>query len=405
MLSNYDIVAFGPSDWWAHNPSCATHIMQRLSETNRIIYINPISSDLLAVRTRKRLLTRIDRKFKSILKFVRRANNNLYVLSPLFLPFQGNPALDWVNNTLLKFQLKILMSFLGIKRPLLWIENVRAADFIESFNWQLVLYHISDLFTECPYTHNKEKLELREKKTSKASDILICVSKELYASKHSQRDNVFYIPHGVDFELFREAAQKEEKIEELVSVPKPIAGYFGTMTAYNDIELLLWCARNLPDVSFVFAGEITGGDYSELGKLNNVYLLGRMQYEKIPQLCACFDVCMLQWKMNRWIECCNPLKMFEYMASGKPIVSVPIKEAMRYSDIISIAHDKEQFAKAIRWELQNDTSERTRKRIEIAKNHSWDKHVEKISELIETAITTKQNGRFYLASQSFGEIS
>jgi glycosyltransferase involved in cell wall biosynthesis len=177
------------------------------------------------------------------------------------------------------------------------------------------------------------------------------------------------------------------------------------MTAHNDIELLLWCARNLPDVSFVFAGQITGGDYSGLKRLDNVYFLGRIPYEKIPKLCASFDVCMLQWKMNEWIRCCNPLKMFEYMASGKPIVSVPIEEAKQYSDIISIAHSKEQFAEAIRWELQNDTTERARKRIEIAKNHSWDEHVEKISELIENTITTKQSGRFHLASQSLGEIS
>jgi glycosyltransferase involved in cell wall biosynthesis len=110
--------------------------------------------------------------------------------------------------------------------------------------------------------------------------------------------------------------------------------------------------------------------------------------------------------MNEWIAHCNPLKLQEYMASGKPIVSVAIREVVdKYSGLISIAHNKEQFAQAIRWELQNDTPERARKRIEIAENHSWDKHIEKISELIENAITTKQSGRFHLASQSLGEIS
>jgi glycosyltransferase involved in cell wall biosynthesis len=155
----------------------------------------------------------------------------------------------------------------------------------------------------------------------------------------------------------------------------------------------------------VLAGQITGGDYSQLKQMNNVHFLGRLPYEKIPQLCAFFDVCLLQWKMSEWIECCNPLKMFEYMASGKPIVSVPIKESMQYCDIISIAHNKEQFADAIRWELQNDTQERSCKRIEIAREHSWDKHVDKISELIETAITAKQNIDPQLAGQSIGEIN
>ena len=222
--------------------------------------------------------------------------------------------------------------------------------------------------------------------------------------KKAQRNNVFYIPHGVDFELFREAAQKRERIKELAGVPKPTAGYFGTMTAHNDIELLLWCARKLPNVSFVLAGQITGGDYSQLKQMNNVYFLGRLPYEKIPQLCAYFDVCMLQWKMSEWIECCNPLKMFEYMASGKPIVSVPIKEAMQYSDIISIAHSKEQFTDAIRWELLNDTPERAERRIEIAREHSWDKHVEKISELIVNTIATRQSEQFCTVGKSVREI-
>jgi len=368
--------------------------------------VNPISSDLLAVRSWRGFLARINRKLNSLLKFTRRAGNNLYVLSPLFLPFQGNPALDWVNNTLLKFQLKILMSFLGIKRPLLWIENVRAADFIGSFNWQLVVYHVSDLFTECPYTHNKARLKDREAYISNHSDLVLCVSQQLYQSKQNLKAQVSYAPHGVDFEHFRKAVENRKVSTRLSQDHHPIAGYFGTLTAQNDIELLQYCAANLKDVTFVFAGRITAGDYSKLTKMTNVIFLGQLPYEEIPTLCATFDVCLLPWKMNEWIAHCNPLKLQEYMASGKPIVSVAIREVVdKYSGVISIAHNKEQFAQAIRWELQNDTPERARKRIEIAKNHSWDKHVEKISELIETTIAAKQNSELQFTGQSIEEIS
>lgn len=406
MLGNYDIVVFGPSDWWSMNPSCTTHIMRRFAKKNRVLYINPFSSDMVrAAKGKKGFVARIGRKVKSIAKCLRQPEKNLYVFSPIFIPLQGRKIIDVINNILLKLQLKMVCWVIGISKPILWLENIRAADIMKYFGTGLKIYHVSDLFADDSYTTNAYLQHQREQRISDESDLVICVSKELCTRKQTRRDNVFYIPHGVDFELFQEAAHKGQWLKELANVPKPIAGYFGTMTVHNDIEPLLWCARNLPDVSFVFAGQITGGDYSELGRLNNVYLLGRMPYEKVPQLCACFDVCMLQWKMSEWIRCCNPLKMFEYMASGKPIVSVPIEEAKQYSDIISIAYDKEQFAEAIRWELQNDTTERARKRIEIAKNHSWDKHVEKISELIENTITTKQSGRFHLASQSLGEIS
>jgi len=393
MIERLSIICFAPTDWWAMNPSCTTHLMRRFAKKNKVLYINPFSSDLLTGINKKGLLPRITRKLKSLIKTVKQVENNLYVFSPVFLPIQGKPWIDAANNSLLKMQLKTICYLLGISEPLLWLENIRAADMISWFNPSLKLYHVSDLFSDDSYTTNHQLQHQREKRISDESDLLICVSTELYNRKQTQSDKVFYLPHGVDFDLFQQSAREKEPLRELNDVPRPIAGYFGTMTAYNDIELLLYCARQLKNISFVFAGQITGGDYSELARLSNVYLLGRMPYSKIPQLCACFDVCMLQWKMSEWIKCCNPLKMFEYMASSKPIVSVPIKEAMQYSDIISIAHTKEQFANAIQWELQNDTPERANKRVEIARQHSWDKHVERISELIEKAIATKQSGK------------
>ena len=387
------------------NPSCTTHLMLRFAEKNKILYVNPIGSDIFGgVNGNKRFGTRIIRKLRSFIKYLRKPRKNLYVFSPLFIPIQGGKTVDIINNFLLKLQIQIVCWLADISKPMLWLENIRAADIMNCFGPGVKVYHVSDLFTDDLYTSNHHLNHQREKRVSDESNLLICVSKELHLRKQSQRGNVFYIQHGVDFELFRKAAQKVERIKELADIPRPIAGYFGTMTAHNDIELLLWCARNLSDVSFVFAGQITGGDYSELDKLDNVYFLGQLSYEKIPWLCACFDVCMLQWKMNEWIRCCNPLKMFEYMASGKPIVSVPIGEAIQYSDVVSIAHNKEEFAQKIQWELQNDTSERVRKRIEIAREHSWDKHVERISELILNEIEIKKSERFYNADPRVGNI-
>ena len=112
-----------------------------------------------------------------------------------------------------------------------------------------------------------------------------------------------------------------------------------------------------------------------------------MPYEKIPSLCASFDVCLLQWKMTEWIRCCNPLKMMEYMASGRPIVSVPIHEVVdKYSDMVSVASSRKEFCDAITWELKNDTIERSRRRVAIAKEHSWENHIEKLSSQIMTVI-------------------
>lgn len=391
MIEEYNLICFGPSDWWGMNPSCTTHIMQRLARKNRVLYINPFSSDLLGITTRSGLIRRIARKLKSLGKFVRRPYEGLYVLSPVFLPIQGKRLIDAFNNFLLRLQIKIVCSFLKMSKAILWIENIRAADTLQWFNPIIVVYHISDLFIEDEYTAHQEILCQREEKILQASDVLICVSRRLYEAKSGKHDNVFYLPHGVDLQLFRKAANNgDDSIARLADIPRPIAGYYGTMTAFNDIELLRHCATQLPDVSFVLAGQITGGNYEELSKQPNVYLLGKIPYERIPSLCACFDVCLLQWKMSKWIEYCNPLKFFEYMASGKPIVSVPIDEIVDiYSEVVSVASTKEEYCKAITWELNNDTDERAQRRIEVAKGHSWNRHIEQLSQIMSKAIETK----------------
>jgi glycosyltransferase involved in cell wall biosynthesis len=250
---------------------------------------------------------------------------------------------------------------------------------------------VSDLFAADTYTSNVRQQREREARISQASDLLICVSRELYELKRRERQNVHYVPHGVDFELFRQAAQFGPPLPEVAHLSRPIAGYFGTMTEHNDIELVTHCARHLPDVSFVFAGQITSGDYSELARLPNVHLLGKLPYEKIPRLCASFDVCLLQWKACEWIRKCNPLKLLEYMASGRPIVSVEIEEARQYADLISIASTKGEFCKALQWELRNDTPARRQRRVEIAARHSWSGHAEQIARLMEQTIQEKQS--------------
>jgi glycosyltransferase involved in cell wall biosynthesis len=193
----------------------------------------------------------------------------------------------------------------------------------------------------------------------------------------------------VNFDFMRRTVEKRQTFDRLSQTSHPIEGYFGTLTAQNDIELLQHCAENMKDVTFVFAGKITAGHYSELAQMKNVMFLGWVPYEEIASLCATFDVCMLAWKMNKWIASCNPFKFMEYMASGKPIVSVPIRELMQYADVISIANSKEEFCSAIRWELNNDNDKRARLRIEIAKKHSWENQIERLSQIVTDAIATK----------------
>jgi glycosyltransferase involved in cell wall biosynthesis len=343
------------------------------------------------------------RKAKSTLKFFRKVDHNFYVVSPLFVPLHGFRLLDVFNNALLIIQLRLIMFLLKVKKPLLWVENIRCADIISHFRWEAIIYHVSDRFEECSYTHNKEKLRQREQYVSKNSDLLICTSRQLYNLKRKEYSNAYYLPHGADFVLFRQAAENGCPLRELRHIEHPIAGYFGMLTAQNDIDLLTYCVFALPEVNFVFVGHVTAGDYRRLRKQPNVTFFDRMPYEKMPQLCAAFDVCLLPWKMTRWIIDCSPLKLFEYMAAGKPIVSVPIPEvADNYADLVSIAFTKKQFSRAIKWELENDNLKRKQKRIAIARANSWENHNKYLSDMIEQFLRRSNKNAHVIISKKPG---
>jgi glycosyltransferase involved in cell wall biosynthesis len=391
-----DILCFGPSDWWGMNPSCTTHLMRKFSGTQRVVYVNPFSSDVLgSIGTaggRRGFWTRVMRKLKSLARLYRKVSPTLYVVSPFFLPFQGVGWVDRLNDAMIKIQLSIVCRCLRVRHPILWVENLRAESVLDGFASDCIVYQMSDLFTDDSYVAHQSGLAERENRILNRADLVICVSHSLYERLDNRHSNRFYLPHGVDFDMFQEALRDNTPMEELNGLSHPIIGYFGTLTAHNDIELLTYCAQRMIHMSFVFAGQISGGDYTKLQSLPNVRFVGRLPYEKIPVLCARLDVGLMPWKMDSWIRNCNPLKMFEYMACGKPIVSVPILEAQRYGDLIEVCETKEAFCDALESVLRHDDPERRQARMKVAQHHSWQAHLETIRGQLDDVLTRKSGG-------------
>ena len=129
MISAQHILCFGPGDWWHMNPSCTRHIMRRLADRNTVLYVNPFSADLPGRgASRRGLAQRVGRKLRSLARCLRRADQRLYTFTPFFIPAQGNPRIDRLNNALIRAQLRGVCRMLGVRPSLLWLENPRAAD-------------------------------------------------------------------------------------------------------------------------------------------------------------------------------------------------------------------------------------------------------------------------------------
>jgi glycosyltransferase involved in cell wall biosynthesis len=149
-----------------------------------------------------------------------------------------------------------------------------------------------------------------------------------------------------------------------------------------DVALLEFAAQKLPNVSFVLIGSVTM-DVNKLTELPNVYFLGRKRYEEIPFYGKEFDVAMMPWNRNKWIEFCNPVKTKEYLALGKPIVSIDYPELKPYYDVVYPACDYEQFVEGIVKALDERGAELKRKRREMVRDETWDSKVQRIIGFIE----------------------
>lgn len=128
-----------------------------------------------------------------------------------------------------------------------------------------------------------------------------------------------------------------------------------------------------------------------LAKLMNVHFLGFKAPSQLPNYIKGMDVCIMPSVKSKLVDAVFPLKLFEYLSSGKPIVSTSSTELMCYSYLISLADTSEEFQKAITEALNENEPEKVNARIEAAKANTWDVRIEEISELVEETLKRKRS--------------
>ena len=171
--------------------------------------------------------------------------------------------------------------------------------------------------------NTQEMLDL-EHKLCDSSDLLITTSQLLYDSKKDIHPNCHLIRNAGDVTHFAssENPQKTPKLNQ----PKPIIGYFGALAEWYDIEAIVQSATSHPEWSHVLIGHYNEEISKALNKFSNIYLLGEIDYKILPEYLSSFDVCTIPFKRIPLTEATNPVKIYEYFASGKPVVSRRLPE-------------------------------------------------------------------------------
>ena len=180
------------------------------------------------------------------------------------------------------------------------------------------------------------------------------------------------VPNGVDFDWFQSRGAAAP--DDLADVHHPVAGYVGVLRDWFDYDLVGRLARGMPDIMFIVVGPLDF-DFrnAHLRSQPNLRWLGRKEYADMPRYIGAFDVCLIPFVEGKVTETTNPVKVFEYFAMGKPVVSTPMHELIPFAQegYVRLARGESEFADALRASLSEQDDRLAAGRREIARTHSW----------------------------------
>lgn|GEM_PF-415719 len=377
-----DIVCFGGEDWWYHNRGhCDIQFMRQFARHGRVLYVNSIVMRKFNVTEGAMFWRRLIRKSQSMARGLVRITDRFWVYSPLTAPVHHLPAARSTNERLLREQVNLTMRRIGMSAPLVWVNCPAACDTALALRRSGLVYQRTDRYEDHPGVDVGQILRY-DQKLKKHADLTFYSNRKLHEEEASQCRNAAYVEHGLDYELFAHAAKDTLVPPEIRTLSRPIVGFFGGIDNHKfNIALMAQVAKKLPDVTFAFVGQASI-DCSPLTQQPHVIMTGQRPYHLIPHYGKCFDVCVLPFNQNRWVEAMNPIKLKEYLALGKPIVATPFSELTGYTGFVHIADNADGFAAAIRRAMADNSSTAAMARRRRVSPHSWhNKAVEVLTSL------------------------
>jgi len=393
MISGQDIICFSSIDW-DFNWQGHQEIMSTLAGNgNRVLFVENTGVRVPGLRDLPRLRTRL-RKWLESTKGFRKERTNLFVYSPLILPFPYSKIACRINRGMMLRALKHWMRATGFRPSIVWtfLPTPIVHELIDKLNPELTVYYcIDDLASSSPYA---KRITRSETKMFREADLVFVTSEKLRERAARFSNRVHLYPFGVDFEKFEKVRSASDDIPaDLRALPRPVIGYVGGIHQWVDQQMLLGVAARMPHASFVLVGP-PQTDISRLSQHSNIHLLSARPHAEMPQYIKGFDVGVIAYRLSEYTAHVYPTKLNEYLAMGIPVVATDLPEVRRFNaghgDIVAVAHNTEEFAVAIRAALENSDSDAVARRIEVARCNSWSMRISKMSALIEEKLINRR---------------
>ncbi|HTY43276.1 MAG TPA: glycosyltransferase, partial [Thermoanaerobaculia bacterium] len=261
----------------------------------------------------------------------------------------------------------------------------------ERFGWRVV-YDCMDEHTGFG-THGPET-ESDERRLVAEADLVAATSRLLVEKVRRVRPRVLALPNAGDAARFERLPARAAS--PLAKLPRPVVGYYGAIAAWFDAPAVADAARRHPEWSFALVGGVSGADLSSLEGRPNVHRFGEVPYEKLPAWVAGFDVCTIPFERSPLTEATNPVKVYEYLATGKPIVARRLPELEALGSAVSLYDRGEDFAGALEQAVREDPAAPVvERRRALARENTWDARYGVLKE----AITRIPTGKHPLSPQ------
>lgn len=358
------------SDDWGDHMSSSQHIFRHIAREHPVTWVNTIGMrnpklTLRDARKAWRKLSRMCSRGAARPKPPTDHAPRVKVCQPFMLPFAARRVVRAFNVASVTRALRREIGDLD-RRTVVVTTVPNAGDYAELLRHATVVYYCVDDFALWP-GHQAELVRDMEQRLIARADVLVAASPKLYERLAASGKPTVLLTHGVDVDLF---TQPRTAHARLAGIPKPRAGFFGLIDARLDERLIAEVAERMPDFSFVLSGPIEL-QLETLARQPNVHFTGPIPYRELPSLVAALDVLFIPYSVGELGDTLSPLKLKEYLVTGKPIVSTPISEARLRAPHVVTAASPEEWIRALRSALTEDPDTRRRAILPAMEAESW----------------------------------
>ena len=369
------IVCLATSPWYPI-PTRKQQVMSRIPDAE-ILYFDPSATVIAPLRDKsaKPLMT----KYKQP-PVKPQENITVYALPPVLPFFYKSRAINRANQKKLAGFIREKMAEHGFENPVLWVYSPVTVDLVDWIPHSGLVYDCVDRHSAYGGLMNPALVDAMELELAAKTDMTFATAAPLAERLRAAQPKTRFIPNGANFERFVEASKPQPVPEDMKDIPHPVFGFVGALQRCIEYGFVEQAAKDRPDWHFVWIGkEKPGVDLSALRAMPNVHFLGMKPNEQLPQYLAHFDACLNLFAESDLSRDVSPLKFYEYLATGKPVVSTrQPDQVLQYAPIIQIADDAKGFEAACEAALGDTQPERTAARIAEGRKSSWDARVEEM---------------------------